>query len=205
MSARDLRIARLRVTGRAFVEAQRLHSEIEALREDVDSATAEALRADADDAHAALTDTERGAFEAWLSARRKKRVYVAAPLPMIRTARLVAGTLGGGGFDVVSTWHRGDDATVEREARITDEAMGDVGDLCLREVGRAGALVLLYGPPTDRHGSILETGFALGRGLRVIAMPAGPRGVLPTRLLHSARVTHAQNVRDVLRALQGAS
>ena len=131
------------------------------------------------------------------------RVYVAAPLPLLISARAVAGILARAGHVIVSTWHTGE-PTIAIERTLSREEMGRIGGQCLDEVGDADALMLLYGPETTRSGSVLETGFALGRGLPVVAMPIGADASLPTMLLRARGVRHETTLHllDALRDLE---
>ena len=112
----------------------------------------------------------------------RQRIYIAAPLPLLDVAKSVAADLRKRGFAIVSTWHKGT-PTVAIENAMGAEARHEIARQCAGEVFRADALVLLYGPETSRHGSILETGVALGRGLPVVPIAATADAVLPTILL----------------------
>lgn len=110
------------------------------------------------------------------------RVYIAAPLPLLEAAQRVAADLRKRGFAIASTWHKGT-PTVALENAMGAEARHEIARQCAGELFRADVLVLLYGPETSRHGSILETGVALGRGLPVVPIAATADAVLPTILL----------------------
>lgn len=129
-----------------------------------------------------------------------RRVYVAAPLPLIDVARDVARTLLLARHHVTSTWHVGS-PTVESELLDTETANRATAETCLRDVLHSDALVLLYGPETTRHGSILEVGYALGLGLDVIAVPVGQAAALPTILLRH-RAVHHSTLSDICEALR---
>lgn len=135
------------------------------------------------------------------------RVYIAAPLPLIAEARRVSTELARSGVDVISTWHHGG-PTVDSERALPPGIMGTIGDTCFAEITSADALLLIYGPPTERCGSILETGFALGLGRSVFVIGRSTdltEPVLPTRLLHAPRVTHVRSVFEVEMTLRGMS
>lgn len=112
------------------------------------------------------------------------RVYIAATLPLLDDAKKVAARLEAGGHEVVSTWHRGN-PTIKSE--LAQDAMVHMAtaETCVNEVFSAGALVLLYGPKSARHGSIFEAGIAFGAGLRVVACSLLPGAALPTILLQA--------------------
>lgn len=131
------------------------------------------------------------------------RLYVAAPLPLLVSARAVAEILARAGHVIVSTWHTGE-PTVSMERALSRKNMGRIGNQCLDEVAGADALVLLYGPETTRSGSVLEAGFALGRGLPLIAVPIGADACLPTMLLRARGVRHGTTLHllDALRDLE---
>ena len=117
-----------------------------------------------------------------------RRIYVAAPLTLLAEARTMAARLTAAGHVVVSTWHAGE-PTIAEEAGLSLDAQTQIATQCLGEIERADALVLLYGGPTDRHGSFLETGYALGRWLPVVAVRTSDFA-LPTILLRHPYVIH---------------
>lgn len=109
------------------------------------------------------------------------RVYIAAMLPLLDEAKMLADGLCGEGLDVVSTWHNGAPTVAEEEAQGI-EAQAETAERCLAEVNQADVLVLLYGVPTSRHGSFAEAFYALGLGKPVVAIPTAAYP-LPTILL----------------------
>lgn len=111
-----------------------------------------------------------------------KRIYVAAPLPLLENAKTAARWLREQDFTVVSTWHLGR-PTVEQERAMEPEDRQTLARQCAGELFRADALVLLYGPESTRHGSVLEAGVALGRGLPVVPVATERTAPLPTILL----------------------
>lgn len=124
-------------------------------------------------------------------------VYVAAPLTLLAQAKdFVAELERNALLRVCSSWHRGE-PTVEEDQRHLRNEWSPLGDTCLQEIDRADALVLLYGPPTDRKGNVFEAGYALGRNKAVFVCAAQPGRAswavapeIPTALLWSRRVAH---------------
>lgn len=114
------------------------------------------------------------------------RVYIAAPLPLLPFVKALADGLRECGLEVVSTWHEGA-PSVDAEERMPVERQAEIAAQCFAEVDGADALVLLYGEPTERHGSFVEMGYALGRGKPTVAIAAG-LFPLPTILLLDGRV-----------------
>ena len=119
------------------------------------------------------------------------KVYIAASLPLLSFAKIVAEGLTAEGFDVVSTWHAGE-PTVSFERMMPHAEKATLANRCLEEIRSADALVLLYDGESQRHGSYLETGYALGLGKRVVAV-AAMRSALPTILLLADGVTVAES------------
>lgn len=109
------------------------------------------------------------------------RVYIAASLQLLPYAKHLAEGLAGEGIEVASTWHGGE-PTPARERGMDPTERAALAQQCFREIDSADALVLLYGGPTERHGSFLETGYALGRGKVVRVFSTGSHD-MPTILL----------------------
>lgn len=116
-------------------------------------------------------------------------VYIAASLPLLSFAKILAEGLSEEGIDVVSTWHEGE-PTIEKERTMSAAEAHDLAWGCFCEIDNADALVLLY-DGGDRKGSFVETGYALGRDKRVLAVRTGAFP-LPTVLLRHPDVTHAE-------------
>ena len=114
------------------------------------------------------------------------RIYIAATLPLLPQVKALADGLRECGLEVVSTWHEGA-PSVDAEERMPVERQAEIAAQCFAEVDGADALVLLYGGPTERHGSFVELGYALGKGKGVVAIAVGPFP-LPTILLLDSRV-----------------
>lgn len=110
------------------------------------------------------------------------RVYVAAPLPLLDEAKKAAVWLRAEGYWVSSSWHAGD-PTVESERAAEPEDLQEMARTCAAELFRTDVLVLLIGTETTRHGSILEAGVALGRGLPIVVVGTCAGALLPTVLL----------------------
>lgn len=108
-------------------------------------------------------------------------VYIAGSLHLLPYAKHLAEGLAGESVEVVSTWHAGV-PTAEQERGMDPTERTALAQRCFSEIDSADALVLLYGGPTERHGSFLETGYALGRGKVVRVFSTGPYD-LPTILL----------------------
>lgn len=109
------------------------------------------------------------------------KVYIAASLYLLPYAKHLADGLTGERIEVVSTWHGGE-PTPAQERGMDPTERAALAHQCFREIDSADALVLLYGGPTDRHGSFLETGYALGRGKVVRVFSTGSFD-MPTVLL----------------------
>lgn len=100
------------------------------------------------------------------------RIYIAATLTLRHEAQDLARILTAEGHTITSSWHTREDSTVEREVdmggaereRIALRNFGDVND--------SNALVLLLGEPATRHGSFIETGYALAAGKLVFVAPS---------------------------------
>lgn len=117
-------------------------------------------------------------------------VYIAAPLTLLRDAKRAAALLAEDQeCEVVSSWHAGA-PTVEAERALSPDEATELAERCLREVERCDVLLLLYGPPTDRHGSIWEAAWAARAGRAVCAVAARERAKLPTILLRAAPRLH---------------
>lgn len=114
------------------------------------------------------------------------RVYIAAPLPLLPFVKVLAEGLRECGLEVVSTWHEGE-PTIEAEERLGVRLQEEIAARCFREIDKADALALLFGSPTERHGSFVELGYALGKGKGVVAVAVG-LFPLPTILLLDPRV-----------------
>jgi len=112
----------------------------------------------------------------------RPRIYVAAPLPLLAEAKIAAAWLLAEGYTVASSWHAGS-PTVEAERAADPEALQEAARTCAAELFRIDVLVLLTGPETTRHGSVLEAGVALGRGLPVVVVQTTKGAPLPTILL----------------------
>jgi len=111
-------------------------------------------------------------------------VYVAAPLPLLLTARVVAVELHARGIVTTSSWHTlPDDPTPEKERAMTLDEQEALANTCLSEISESDALLLLVGPRNDRSGNIGEAFFAAGLGKPVFVLPMGPDAPLPTVLL----------------------
>lgn len=111
-------------------------------------------------------------------------VYIAAPLPLIAHARLLASRLRLRGHTVVSTWHNDTSNTPEKEANADHDLLTKIALTVRYEIRACETLILLFGPVTSRHGSIWESGYAEGLGKHVVLVPAG-LGVLPTACLYA--------------------
>lgn len=109
------------------------------------------------------------------------KVYIAASLHLLPYAKHLAEGLAAEGFDVVSTWHGGE-PTAAQERSMDPTERATLARQCFAEIDAADALVLLYGEPTTRCGSILETGYAIGRGKIVRVFSTGAYD-MPTILL----------------------
>ena len=109
------------------------------------------------------------------------RVYIAASLPLLSFAKIAAEGLANEGFSITSTWHEGE-PSISFERAMSHDEHRHLANRCLDEIGDADALVLLYGGESTRHGSYLETGYAMGLGKPVVAV-AVARSPLPTILL----------------------
>lgn len=137
------------------------------------------------------------------------KVYIAASLFLLPYAKHLAEGLLGQGIEVVSTWHGGEPTPAQERGMDPTERTA-LAQQCFAEIDSADALVLLYGGPTDRHGSFLETGYALGLGLPVVAVRTGAFA-LPTLLLQHPFVFHPEGElawlgsEGVCRALREAS
>lgn len=116
-------------------------------------------------------------------------VYIAAALPLLSFAKILAEGLAEEDIEVVSTWHEGE-PTIEQERTMSATEAHDLAWGCLSEIDDADALVLLY-DGGDRKGSFVETGYALGRDKQVLAVRTGSFP-LPTVLLRHPDVTHAE-------------
>lgn len=117
------------------------------------------------------------------------RVYIAATLPLLPFVKELANGLRERGLEVVSTWHEGE-PSVEAERRMGGAQAASVASQCFADIDEADALVLLYGEPTERHGSFVELGYALGKGKAVLSVYTG-LFPLPTILLLDSRVRRA--------------
>ena len=117
------------------------------------------------------------------------RVYIAATLTLLPKVKELADGLRAEGIEVVSTWHEGT-PSVEAEEVMSVDRQTEIAAQCFREIDGADALVLLFGGPTERHGSFVELGYALGKGKRIVAV-AADFFLLPTILLRDSRVRHA--------------
>lgn len=109
-------------------------------------------------------------------------VYIAAPLPLLPEARWLAPLLRAEGIAVVSSWHEGK-ATIEAENAMSQTERDEVAAICLAEVRACSVLALIYGPATERHGSVYEAATAAALGKPVVAIPVDKDAVLPTILL----------------------
>ena len=114
------------------------------------------------------------------------RVYIAATLPLLPQVKALADGLRECGLEVVSSWHEGE-PTIEAEERLGVRLQEEIAARCFREIDKADALVLLFGSPTERHGSFVELGYALGQQKPTVAISAG-LFPLPTILLLDPRV-----------------
>ena len=128
------------------------------------------------------------------------RIYVAAPLPLLSQAREVSGMLRERGHAVVSTWHEGS-PTVALEAVLSDKDRLEIAITCQNEISSCDALVLLYGPRTERHGSVAEAAFAAGLWRPVYAVAVTEDAVFPTLVLQGL-VAHVPSQDRLVRALQ---
>lgn len=114
------------------------------------------------------------------------RIYIAATLPLLPQVKELAYGLRAEGLEVVSTWHVGW-PTVGAEKCLSVERVEQVAAQCFADIDKADALVLLYGGPTERHGSFVELGYAMGCRKPVVAVAVG-LFPLPTILFLDARV-----------------
>lgn len=117
------------------------------------------------------------------------RVYIAASLPLLSFAKILAEGLAEEDVEIVSTWHEGE-PTIASEATMSADEAHDLAWGCVCEIDDADALVLLY-DGGNRKGSFLETGYALGRNKPVLAVRTGAFP-LPTILLRHPDVAHAE-------------
>lgn len=97
------------------------------------------------------------------------RVYVASALTLKARAQRVAAALREAGIAVCSSWHAQSSATVEAERQLSDADRAEIADLCRAEVRSCDVLVIILGPPTDRHGSFAEAELAHECGKRIVA------------------------------------
>lgn len=116
-------------------------------------------------------------------------VYIAASLQLLSSAKFLSWELAREGIEVVSTWHTGRPTIAEEKTMSVDDQRR-LATRCLDEIYDADALVLLYNDG-DRKGSYLETGYAMGRGIPVVAVRTGAFP-LPTLLLTHHSVVHAE-------------
>jgi nucleoside 2-deoxyribosyltransferase len=93
-------------------------------------------------------------------------VYLATSYANRASARTIAVDLRLAGRHVTSAWHDWPD---EDEASLTDARRAEIYRLNLDAIRRSDALVLLRAPST-RGGCFVEAGYALGRGLPVLAV-----------------------------------
>ena len=114
------------------------------------------------------------------------RIYIAATLPLLPFVKELADGLRAEGLEVVSSWHEGE-PTIEAEGVMSVDRQTEIAAQCFGDIDKADALVLLFGEPTERHGSFVELGYALGRGKPTVAISAG-LFPLPTILLLDGRV-----------------
>jgi nucleoside 2-deoxyribosyltransferase len=132
----------------------------------------------------------------------RRKVYIAAPLLHVRVAQeLSDGLLLNPHYEVVSTWHAMPYATVALEEAMTVDRQKEVARTCLAEVTRCDVLLLLYGAPSHRVGSIFEAGMATALGRLVVATPLSSEHPLPTILLlpGARRVASMDVLREALR------
>lgn len=109
-------------------------------------------------------------------------IYIASALPNRDQARRLAASLR---EPVVSTWHE-TDATIAGEQALTFDAQVRIARTCLAEIDRATSLYWLTGNARGRCGAAFEAGFAVGRGLPVIAQPVIAGEPCPTIMLYGA-------------------
>jgi nucleoside 2-deoxyribosyltransferase len=95
-----------------------------------------------------------------------RAVYLATSYSNRAQSRAIAADLRYAGHHVTSAWHDWPD---EDEASLTDARRAEICRLNLMAIDRAEVLVLLHAP-CSRGGCNVEAGYALGRGLPVIAV-----------------------------------
>jgi hypothetical protein len=109
-------------------------------------------------------------------------IYLAAALPLAPIAAHLAADLRRHSIDCCSSWHDAN-PTIADEAAMLQRDQRALAARCFQELHQATTVALLYGPPSGRVGSFLEAGYALGRGVPLLAAPTAPDVLLPSILL----------------------
>ena len=129
------------------------------------------------------------------------KIYIAAPLYAREMAEKLAGMLREDGHSVTSTWHANVGATVDAERAMPADALARTASICVREMRRADAMVVIYDGDGGRAGHIWEAGyFSAVRGWgHLLAMPYKPSSVVPCIFIgqFATRMATIEDVRRV--------